>query len=178
MKKLITICLIIAATFTVNAQGSKPTKEQTLAYLTKTFKLTEGEIVINKGFNKYSYEVYEFSENKIIVRTKHYDWFQDQDRKDIYYYTIYSDLKWEDVISIKLISFDQITGGYSYSSDNLDSIIVKFSTKFKENSGDSPTYFYDELHISVIKSKAESFKKALERLVEIAKEENKNPFEK
>ncbi len=168
---------MIAATFSVKAQDGKPTKEQTLNYLTKTLKLTEGEIVINKGVNKCLNEVNEFSENKIITKEKYYDWLQY--RQDISYnYIILSDLKWEDVISIKLISYNQINNGYSYSSDNLEIIIVQFSSKFKKNQDDYPTFFSDELQISVIKSKAESFKKALERLVEIAKEENKNPFEK
>jgi hypothetical protein len=33
MKKLITICLIMATVFTVNAQDKKPSKEQTVAFI-------------------------------------------------------------------------------------------------------------------------------------------------
>ncbi|MEY3500435.1 MAG: hypothetical protein RL308_2104 [Bacteroidota bacterium] len=174
MKKIITICLLIAATLSVNAQ-QKPTKEQTLAYLTKTFKLTEGEIVINKASNKYSIEVNEFSENKIVNKIKLYDWVKDYSYKDAISYSskTYSDLKWEDVITIELSAYSE-----NWLNDNLMSITIKFSSKYKYKVDDSSQYFFNDFKISVIKSKAESFKKALERLVEIAKEENKNPFEK
>jgi hypothetical protein len=42
MKKLITICLIMATAFTVNAQDGKPTKEQTLEYLKSVLIGIEG----------------------------------------------------------------------------------------------------------------------------------------
>ena len=38
MKKLITICLIMATVFTVNAQDGKPTKEQTVEFIKSYFK--------------------------------------------------------------------------------------------------------------------------------------------
>ena len=38
MKKLITICLLIAMTFSVNAQDAKPTKEQTIEFIKAYFK--------------------------------------------------------------------------------------------------------------------------------------------
>jgi hypothetical protein len=46
MKKLLTICLIMATMFTVNAQDGKPTKEQTIEFIKsyfkdKTFKVDE-----------------------------------------------------------------------------------------------------------------------------------------
>ena len=40
MKKLLTICLIMATVFTVNAQDKKPTKEETIAYLDKVVKMS------------------------------------------------------------------------------------------------------------------------------------------
>jgi hypothetical protein len=42
MKKLITICLLIATTFTVKAQDGKPTKEQTIEYLKSVLLGVEG----------------------------------------------------------------------------------------------------------------------------------------
>lgn len=41
MKKLITICLIIATTFTVKAQDTKPTKEQTINFIKDYFSNQE-----------------------------------------------------------------------------------------------------------------------------------------
>ena len=41
MKKLITICLLIATAFSVNAQ-QKPTKEETIAFMNRTLKSTIG----------------------------------------------------------------------------------------------------------------------------------------
>ena len=38
MKKLLTICLIMASLFTVNAQDGKPTKEQTVEFIKSYFK--------------------------------------------------------------------------------------------------------------------------------------------
>ena len=37
MKKLLTICLIMATFFTMNAQDGKPTKEETLNYIKETY---------------------------------------------------------------------------------------------------------------------------------------------
>ena len=42
MKKLITICLILATTFTLKAQDGKPTKEQTIEYLKSVLLGVEG----------------------------------------------------------------------------------------------------------------------------------------
>lgn len=42
MKKLITICLLIATAFTTNAQDGKPTKEQTVEYLKSVLLNVEG----------------------------------------------------------------------------------------------------------------------------------------
>ena len=82
-------------------------------------------------------------------------------------------MKWEDVIFIKISSFNK-----GWSSDNLIPISVEFSSNIKNISNDKHTYYDKFISFTVIKSKAENFKKALERCVEIAKEENKNPFEK
>jgi hypothetical protein len=169
MKKLITICLLIATTCSVNAQ-QKPTKEQTLAYLTKTFKLTEGEILLHEPYKKQIPELFVFSEKEISKKYKEYEW--NTGEEDGIEKQTYTNMKWEDVISIKISSFNK-----GWSSDNLIPISVEFSSNIKIISNDKHTYYDKFISFSVIKSKAESFKKALERLVEIAKEENKNPFE-
>ncbi len=62
MKKLITICLIMATVFTVNAQDGKPTKEQTVEFIKSYFK--DKTIMIDE-FENDSYESREY-QNVII----------------------------------------------------------------------------------------------------------------
>jgi hypothetical protein len=62
MKKLLTICLIMATVFTVNAQDGKPTKEQTLEYLQSVLlEVIGGQIIISKGEGT----IYSLSEMKL-----------------------------------------------------------------------------------------------------------------
>jgi hypothetical protein len=61
MKKLITICLLVAATFTVNAQ-QKPTFEETLEYINAMFK--ENEIILYPGNSSHGYQVIKISVEK------------------------------------------------------------------------------------------------------------------
>ena len=62
MKKLITICLLVAATFTVNAQ-QKPTFEETLEYINTMFK--ENEIFLYPANNDTGYLVGKISVKKV-----------------------------------------------------------------------------------------------------------------
>ncbi len=170
MKKLLTICLLIATAFTTNAQNGKPTKEQTLSFLTKTFKLSEGETrtrITTRTDSKFIKTLCDFSIDKII---ENYDFEsvldgteKSQGNKG---YT-YSNLKWESVTSIKLSS----------QEGNLTMVKIEFSSKIFVRDTDTYKDYINEITLDIVTSKAESFKKALERLVEIAKEENKNPFE-
>ena len=52
MKKLITICLLLATTFTVTAQDGKPTKEQTIEYLNSVLVGQEGGRYLNAPSGK------------------------------------------------------------------------------------------------------------------------------
>ena len=146
----------------------EPTKEQTLAYLSKTFKLVEGETELYNGTHIMTLEKMSLSLNEITVSRK----FLDIDTERIMNVDdICTSLNWEDVVSIKIIG-DRNKGMQTYSSDNLGLIDVEFSSNINCNGNFRKIY-----SLYVLKTKEESFKKALERLVEIAKEENKNPFE-
>ena len=157
--------------FTVNAQDAKPKKEQTLAYLTKTFSLTERETTSRKGTKcstNFEYTNCFFSIDKII---ENYDFeivcneieTTKNGKKE---YTS-SNLKWETVTSINLGS----------QLSNLTTVSIVFSAKYKLTVDEEEIGQDNTLNIFVVNNKAESFKKALERLVEITKEENKSPFE-
>jgi hypothetical protein len=53
MKKIITICLIMAATFTMQAQKKELNKEETIAYINKIF---DGKMVISMMGKTLNYE--------------------------------------------------------------------------------------------------------------------------
>lgn len=59
MKKLITICVIMATVFTVNAQDGKPTKEQTLEYLKSVLIGVEGGHYKRYGENAKNEYIFE-----------------------------------------------------------------------------------------------------------------------
>lgn len=165
MKKLILFCLLLVSTFSINAQGSKPTKEQTLDYLTKTLKLTLGEEYSFRGKIK-RYSKVDFKYDTVSEKIEWHDGFDECENTEI---------KWETVTDY---NFEE------YGSEKLILIIISFDSKYKlickskDFSSVGYTSYENSLNLLILKSKAESFKKALERLVEIAKEENKNPFEK
>ena len=170
MKKLITICFLLATTFIVIAQTTKPTKEQTINYLTRTFSLTEGERTSNKTTKyttSFEYTACLFSIDKIIENYNFETVWNDPEKtKNGMRKYSSSNLKWETVTSINLGS----------QLSNLTIVTIIFSAKYKFTVDGEESGQENVLNILVVNNKAESFKKALDRLVEIAKEENKDPF--
>jgi hypothetical protein len=160
MKKLITICLLIATTFTVNAQDAKPTKEQTITFIKNQLASMIGtKYMSNNLITKYSFETdkiyFEFSD-EMVTST----------------YT-YSQLNWVNLV------------GESRAGNE---IILAFKSAIKEdykafgkssgavvNSGVKNQQY---IQIPLPSDKFDSLSKAFLRLSEIAKEENKDPFEK
>ena len=67
MKKLITICLIMATLFTVNAQDGKPTKEETVAYLQSVLLRVEGGSTWFRSGEVLLYRLYEMELNGCIL---------------------------------------------------------------------------------------------------------------
>lgn len=170
MKKLITICFLLATTFIVIAQTTKPTKEQTINYLTRTFSLTEGERTSNKTTKyttNFEYTACLFSIDKIIENYNFETVWNDPEKtKNGMRKYSSTNLKWETVTSINLGS----------QLSNLTIVAITFSAKYKFTVDEEESGQENVLNILVVNNKAESFKKALDRLVEIMKEENKDPF--
>ena len=63
MKKLITICLLLATTFTASAQ-QKPTKEETVAFINRTTSQTIGTHYLygKMSETKFTYDNYSFTQ--------------------------------------------------------------------------------------------------------------------
>jgi hypothetical protein len=159
MKKLITICLLIAATFTVNAQ-QKPTKEETIAFMKKALEASNG---LQSPFGKLQ-NVY-FSE-RLYQDEKTFG----KNNLEKGLHAVY-DIKWESLVP-KSIDIHEL---YTCSS-----VVVYFNDLVTRGSGDADrgkkTYGVDReptIFFYVPKEMAERFKKACLRLSEIAKEENK-----
>ncbi len=155
MKKLLTICLFIATVFTINAQ-QKPTKEQTVAFIKRTCESTR----LKKHWD-----------NTIMQTSFNYD------NSSIEYLTDgntsntideYSLIKWENFTRF----------GIGTSENDITQVFIEFSNTVKLVR-DGKLCDFDKLglRLYVPNSKVESIKKAIERLVEIAKEENKDPFQ-
>lgn len=155
MKKLLAICLLLATTFSVNAQ-EKPSKEQTIAFMRRVLESSIGQqyhsnhIVTQVSFDGNSY--------KNTLQNVHY--------KDDYRLIEYRGIKWEHFSSI----------GAEENLEGIDDLNTWFDVNI-ENIDDSGSSFSKVIQFRIPISKKESFNKACLRLAEIAKEENKDPFQ-
>lgn len=71
MKKLLTICLIMATVFTANAQDGKPTKEQTLEYLQSVILFVRGGTYVYTGYKSgKAYDLYEMKLDGCVLKMK------------------------------------------------------------------------------------------------------------
>jgi hypothetical protein len=173
MKKLLTICLIMATAFTVNAQGGKPTKEETVAFINRTLNECKG---FKLPYYMGTMQNVDFSENKLIyttILTVGVDGKKDCDHKEIYENINWSKLKMDQM------EFNQETDYFSYYhirfSTNLNKTTNNENCSFRENS--KKTNIQSNMYVFIPTEKKESIKKAFLRLSEIAKEENKDPFQ-
>lgn len=181
MKKLLTICLLLVATFTVNAQ-EKPTKEATIAYLNKTLQMSVGyKAYGTNGGNRVSSRLikqYSFLPSEVKLSWETFDFRSNDKRIE---YEQFSNINWEYLTTIIIDSEDN-----ENHDDELAQIVLYFSDKIRYDKTipgvnvimDDDMHYPKYLYIYVLKTKADNFKRALERLVEIAKEENKDPFDK
>lgn len=166
MKKLITICLLLATAFSVNAQTKKLGKEETIAYLDRVLKLSNGEIFKRANNpNPTALSECSFAFDLITYTCK----VSDEDNHEYTTNVFYSNIKWESCNGVLIVNSSD-----SYS-DNLIDVKIIFDMKYKFTM-DKHIYFENDMYLKILKTKADSFKKAIERLVEIAKEENKDPF--
>jgi hypothetical protein len=157
MKKLITIYLLLATTFTVKAQDGKPTQEETITFIKYQLKSLVGSKNSGEVITKYEFEF-----SKICYEAK----------SDLYTSSYnYSQINWGNLLEIQRYENDIIlffkTSIYKDYKAVMDNGTIVNSEKKFEN------------HIQILlpSEKFESIKKACLRLSEIAKEENKDPFQ-
>jgi hypothetical protein len=132
MKKLLTICLLMAMVFTVNAQDKKPTKEETISWLKeKLGNYLEGDYcnptII---WNKYEVQNFDINECEILIKLKY-------TTNNLRGYTEYYDM----TIPTKNMEFNQL----GHAETNIKAIkkILTKTTKseFEDNIG--KVYFSD-----------------------------------
>ncbi|MGV8946375.1 MAG: hypothetical protein ACOH1N_08105 [Lutibacter sp.] len=157
MKKILTICLLLTIAFTSQAQDGKPTKEETVKFIQKTLESLKGSIyIMNLVITEYDFEqnslFFKAEKGRIIMSNR------------------YSQINWD-----KLVKID-----FTNAQSTLEIQLI-FSTTFKQES--LVTHVKDEttyekyIQIPIPESKKGSMEKAFLRLSEIAKEENKDPFQ-
>ena len=154
MKKLLTLCLLMAATLAITVQ-EKPSKEKTIAFMRGVLESSIGQpyhgnhVVTQVSFDGDSY--------KNTLQNIHY--------KNDFQFIEYRAIKWEHFSSVS-------------TEKTLEGVVdfnVWFDVKI-ENIHDNGKSFSEIVQFLIPVLKKESFKKACLRLSEIAKEENKDPF--
>ena len=165
MKKKIAICLLLAATLTVNAQ-EKPSKDVTVKFIEANLKKSIGTE------DKYSNLLtnVSFDGNVLILTTTVASLEVRTTEK-------YSNFDWEGV------SFSVRDDSEKSKIPGFEVVAISFETSYKQ---ETITEQYEEVReserlfnwfqIHMPSDKIESLEKAFLRLQEIAKEENKDPF--
>jgi len=164
MKLLGTLLLFFAYSFGLHAQ-EKPTQEETINFISNT---VQGAIGTDFG-SSISIKEYTFNYNSLnLYCKKTSDWSGFKYK--------YENIRWQD-----FRDFDTDTR----VTDIATKVMLNFKTKiasklsFYNSNGDFITEsesYTDQLPFTIPTEKISSFKKAILRLVEIAKEENKDPF--
>jgi len=174
MKKLFLSFLFLAFVFMVQAQDAKPTKEETVKFLNSICQKMIGRE--NAEYSEYSkFQICEFTNTSYIVK-----WKTNEPNHAEHLHTFFwENISWEDNTKITI---DQTFG-------EIIKVLVEFKLgiPFKEtfttynNDGSIRESKVTEgrgpfFRAYIPEEKFESFKKAILRLSEIAKEENKDPF--
>lgn len=145
--------------FGIQAQDKKPTKEATIKFMATVLKSIEGKKYLSSGMYHEIIEV-NFDGNTYSSLSS---WNNGPAEKETS-----TNIKWE--------SYDEKNSDDEKEADNLVKFLPWFSLKIKCEF-DRKISFRNNLILSIPKEKLSSFKKACLRLAEIAKEENKDPFE-
>ncbi|TVZ59289.1 hypothetical protein NA63_1817 [Flavobacteriaceae bacterium MAR_2010_105] len=171
MKKLLTICLIMVTTFVINAQDKKPTKEETIAFINRTIESSIGSEYNYTYTTKISFDYKNYVRESVM---KVGDKIVGNHREE------FSLLKWENLF----VDNFQLENCHIGENDICE-IWISFSNQIScretetglySDPSDKTTYT-QTLTMLIPKEKFESIKKACLRLSEIAKEENKDPFQ-
>jgi len=157
MKKTLAICLLLTTTFSATAQ-QKPTKEETIALISRTTALSIGKPYMNSSLivteSKFTYDSYSFA-----------DKFQEQE--GITKLT-YSGISWE------TLRPNEITLEREYGGLGTVSVRFKKAIKYERAQTGSETEILEFHAIKMVipPEQFESIKNACLRLAEIAKEES------
>ena len=147
-------------TFNVNAQ-TKPTKGETIAFIQRTLQLSVGQTSQYKNTPVRTITAYDFNYDQIVRTT-----FLEGRNSDMS--EMITEIKWETLNSVEIHQ----SNPDGWKMENTSVVGLTFSSKCKENAD----VYTNSFGLIILKSKAESVKKACLRLSEIAKEENKDPF--
>ena len=160
MKKLLTICLLLATFFSATAQ-EKPSKDTTIAFIKRSLESTKGT-QRNGGMIILEYD---FDLKSIYIKGQNVMF------PDIFKYEKYSVINWDKLSFV----------GEHTVRNKIVGIVLVFETPVKyENekpNGKAIVEYQNEIRLEIPEGKFESLKKAFLRLAEIDKEENKDPFQ-
>lgn len=165
-KTIVLVTLAFLSISFVQAQDKKPTKEETIAFIKRTTEATVGkEIGWGAILEESSFSVDGYTTKQTISGTHGFT------------VETYRLLKWETMDSNRWSEtapqegIEVIEIGVYFSSK------VKHVRDFNLSDNNDKDEYTNELMVYIPKDKLESMKKAFLRLSEIAKEENKDPFE-
>jgi hypothetical protein len=149
--------MLIAVSFAAKAQ-QKPTKEETISFMNRTLKST----ISYKSYVGKILEI-EFNQNQYYLKT-----YFAVGGGGFYSEYTRSQFPWD------ALEADQ----FKVNGNELRIIFSRnYRSKSKISDGAEKEQFYSSINILLPSDKIESFKKACIRLSEIAKEENKDPFQ-
>jgi hypothetical protein len=178
MKKLLTLCLLTVAISDASAQ----TKEETINFIAKYMREAEGLKTYSPDdttrLSESLYRQNAFSADKIYMELEREDY-----EKGTYIQTReITNLTWENVENIVLDTIPSL-----FHEDDIATISLGFSTKIKEtefcqsgtyNISCDNSYYWNGFTIVIPRNRGSACKKALQHLVSLYKEENKDPFAK
>lgn len=170
MKKLFIICLLLATIFTVSAQ-KKPTKEETISFISRIIELSIGSEFNDTYTTKISFDFKTYRKESVMKTAGNVVGNYTEE---------YSLLKWENLL-VNNFKLENCNIG----ENDICEIWVSFSSKIsyretkkgKYTDNSDKTSYVQTLGMLIPKGKYESIKKACIRLSEIAGEENKDPFQ-
>lgn len=163
----------MATIFTVNAQDKKPTKEETVAFINRTINECKGfELPFAMGVLQNAV----FLEKKLIYTTS---LELNPGEKYCDHKETYEDINWEKLI-VKEMEFTEKSNLASFYyvtfETNLSNTVLNENcNRYGKNSEETSLQL--NMYVFIPKNKKESIKQAFLRLSEIAKEENKDPFQ-
>ncbi len=172
MKKILLPFLLFAIVFTAQAQDAKPTKEATQKFLNTMLSQVVGNVedVAQPTIRLIQKQYFDNDFTKYLRENRTGD--------DMFEREEYLKLGWQDLTDIKVIRTDKIQSmiRLKFNSKMENKHFCCFLDEEKDKTVPISFNYTDQFFIYVPTDKVESCKKAFLRLVEIAKEENKDPF--